>query len=357
MSRVAILLPVYNGEKHLEAAISSLLAQTYEDWRLIVCDDLSTDKSPSLIERFAHNDSRISFHRNEKNLGLFQNYNHCLRLSGVSSGSCEFVKPFAQDDVLGPEALARMVGVLDRDCDVALVSCARQWVSAEGKVTGTVEPFGEDRKIKGDDVIIYNLIQLTNWVGEPSTVLFRASCAGEGFDERLFHYGDIDYWFRIVANSNYYYLNEPLCGFRRHSESATGKNLSGLYFALDALLLGKKYRGYLEQLGETEEQFFRRVVELSALNVDHLVRGEGLTLEKVQSVKQRSDSLNEHGFRELAFHSLRYVTELLYRHSALEHRTAAEIDYLKQQLMDMKTSTSWKITAPLRSLSGGGRGV
>ena len=58
--------------------------------------------------------------------------------------------------------------------------------------------------------------------------MFRAEQRGTGFDTTLFHYGDIEYWFRIVQNSKMLYLADELCGFRRHSKSATSRNLSGM---------------------------------------------------------------------------------------------------------------------------------
>jgi glycosyltransferase involved in cell wall biosynthesis len=400
MAQVSILLPVYNGARHLSAAIESVLAQTFEDWVLIICDDRSTDDSQRIITAYAEKDKRIHLQINERNLGLFGNYNECLRLACSGSGRSEFVKPFAQDDVLDPQALERLLKVLMEQADVALVSCARSWIGDDGTATGSVRPFTENRKISGTDVILYNLIQLSNWVGEPSTVMFRASHAGDGFDEALFHYGDIDYWFRIVAQSHYYYLDEALCSFRRHAQSTSSKNLNGLYFAADMFRLGKKYRGYLEELGESEAHFFQRAVETAALNVDHLVRGEGLTAGKMLTAKRpnagqtmvqnpgqphshdttigpRSTGTagiapgrdidgaidfsperlmavggmdTEDAFREVAFHSLRYVTDLLYAYSDLQHRTDAEKEHLQQQLNNMRQSTSWKITAPLRNI-------
>ena len=76
--QVSILLPVYNGAKFLEAAVASALAQTFADFEIIVVDDCSTDGSLDLIEQLAEQDRRIKFLRNERNLGLFANYNRCL---------------------------------------------------------------------------------------------------------------------------------------------------------------------------------------------------------------------------------------------------------------------------------------
>ncbi|MDE6838166.1 MAG: glycosyltransferase, partial [Acutalibacter sp.] len=59
MKKVSIVLPVYNGEAYLRQAIESVLAQTYENWELIMVDDCSTDGSPAIMEEFARRDSRV----------------------------------------------------------------------------------------------------------------------------------------------------------------------------------------------------------------------------------------------------------------------------------------------------------
>ncbi len=92
---VSVCLPTFNGERFLGAAIQSLLSQTFFDFELIICDDCSSDKTVALIQSFAERDPRIKFFQNEKNCGLFENYNVCLgRVIG------QFVKLFAQDDLL-----------------------------------------------------------------------------------------------------------------------------------------------------------------------------------------------------------------------------------------------------------------
>ena len=352
--KVSILLPVYNGERFLAQAIESALAQTLADFELLICDDASTDSSPAIIERFAAADSRIKMWRNDSNKGLFANYNECL-----SRANGEFIKPFAQDDLLEPTMLAETCAALERDASIKLVSTARNWVSDSGAVVNVVAPFPSDRIITGREVILYNLLQLTNWVGEPSTVLFRAEQIGDKFDTALYHYGDIDYWFRIVEHGNYCYLNKVLCSFRRHDGSATSKNLAGMYFALDILRMGKKYRQYSEQLGESEHHFLKRALEVMAINVDHLVRKEGLDATRALAAsggKGNGGQAETEAFKELSFYALRYITELLAEHDDLKCRTADQRQHLERQLADMRQSTSWKLTAPLRQISRG-RGV
>jgi len=253
---VSICLPVYNGERFIAAAIESALNQTFKDFELIIIDDASTDRSFEIVKSYAEKDARIRLLRNEANAGLFQNYNRCLN---ESRG--EYIKTFAQDDLLEPTMLQKQVEVLANNPNVGLVTTAKRWVSEAGETLKTLRTFERDTTVSGREVIRYNLIRLTNWVGEPSTVMYRAALRGAGFDTDLFHYGDIDYWFRIVEGCDYFYLDEVLCGFRRHTESATSKNLSGMYFALDILRMGEKYASYLEEIGESREHFLKRALE------------------------------------------------------------------------------------------------
>jgi glycosyltransferase involved in cell wall biosynthesis len=69
-SRVSIGLPVYNGEKFLPEAITSLLAQTFEDFELIISDNASTDRTEEICRTFADQDKRIRYVGNQENIGM-----------------------------------------------------------------------------------------------------------------------------------------------------------------------------------------------------------------------------------------------------------------------------------------------
>jgi glycosyltransferase involved in cell wall biosynthesis len=351
MSLVSVLLPVYNGGRYLAEAIESVLAQTASDFELLIADDCSSDDSWEIVSKYANKDDRIVAWQNEQNRGLFANYNVCLeRASGM------FIKPFAQDDILEPKLLERMLTTFAQNQDVALISCAKQWIDGNGKITRTLRAFPGTRKISGREVILYNLIRLTNWVGEPSTVMFRADRMDAGFDTNLFHYGDVEYWFRIVEDSQYLFVDEVLCSFRRHDQSSTSKNLSQLLFALDIMALGKKYRNFLAEFGESEEQFYARACETIALELNHLLVEEGVILADVMVLsangQERKLAL---GYKELAYRVLRRLTAVLAELDDLKCRSKCERELLEAQLQDMRNSTSWKITAPLRGIIGGTR--
>jgi hypothetical protein len=72
--RITVGLPVFNGERWLRQAISSLLGQTYRDFALIISDNASTDGTAAICEEFARADDRIRYFRQPCNVGVFRNY-------------------------------------------------------------------------------------------------------------------------------------------------------------------------------------------------------------------------------------------------------------------------------------------
>lgn len=342
---VSVCLPVYNGERHLGEAIESVLAQTLPDFELIICDNASTDGTQEIAQRYANQDKRVIYIRNRENIGVCANYN-----LSFNSSRGKYIKPFAHDDLLAPNFLEKLVAILDSQPDVSLAACGKNIVNAKGEITETHLQFPESRKISGLDVIRYNLIRLTNWVGEPACVMFRRELVGSGFDPQYYHYCEIEFYFRLLENSNFYYLNETLCSFRVHQGSVSSRNHKAMLFALDIFRLGKQYRKYIEALGETEEMFNRRAVESIAVQIDHLCRTQGLTSEMLvgEDYQESTDQLN--GFKEVSFRTARYLTEVLAELHDTQCRFEIEQERLKAEIADLRNSTSWKITAPWRKL-------
>ncbi len=112
-SKVSIGLPVYNGEKYLASSIESILAQTFDDFELIISDNGSTDATPEIARDYAAQDNRIRFVREDVNRGATWNFNHVCHLSRG-----EYFKWGAHDDLIAPTYLARCVEVLDANPDV-----------------------------------------------------------------------------------------------------------------------------------------------------------------------------------------------------------------------------------------------
>lgn len=128
MPKVSIGLPVYNGSNYLPAAITSLLAQTYEDFELIICDNASTDDTEAICLEFARKDRRIRYYRNDINLGAAPNFNKCVDLANG-----EYFKWAAHDDLCLPDYLRQCVAALDENDSAVLCHSGIGVIDASGK--------------------------------------------------------------------------------------------------------------------------------------------------------------------------------------------------------------------------------
>ena len=129
--KVSIGLPVYNGEPFLSETIDAILAQTFKDFELIICDNASTDATEKICRKYAAKDKRISYYRQHYNIGAAGNFN---RVFNLSSG--EYFKWAAHDDLIAPEYLAQCVKILERDRSVVLCHSQVQIINERGKFLG-----------------------------------------------------------------------------------------------------------------------------------------------------------------------------------------------------------------------------
>ena len=127
--RVAIGLPVYNGENYLRHALDGILAQTYTDFELIISDNASTDRTQEICLAYAARDARIRYERANINLGAAKNFNRAFELA-----NSEYFMWAAHDDIMAPELLARCVEVLDRDPSIVLCHVQIKIIDDQGHV-------------------------------------------------------------------------------------------------------------------------------------------------------------------------------------------------------------------------------
>jgi len=116
--RVSVLLSCYNADEFLAEAVESILAQTFDDFELIIIDDGSHDRTAAIIKHFT--DSRIRFYQ-QKNQGLAASLNRAI---GLARG--EYIARMDADDISLPERLGKQVAFLDSHPECGLVGC---WAS------------------------------------------------------------------------------------------------------------------------------------------------------------------------------------------------------------------------------------
>src|SRR5262245_39663132 len=109
---VSVGLPVFNGENYLAEAIDSILAQTYRDFELIICDNASTDATEKIARGYADTDARVRYHRNVTNIGGARNQTLAMNMARG-----RYFRLSAHDDKIAPTFLEECVKVLDERPD------------------------------------------------------------------------------------------------------------------------------------------------------------------------------------------------------------------------------------------------
>jgi glycosyltransferase involved in cell wall biosynthesis len=121
---VSIGMPVYNGEQHVRRALDSLLAQDYENFELIISDNVSTDKTLQICREYAARDKRISIQVNSCNVGSPKNFRAVLNYA-----QGEYFMWAAVDDYWLPQFVGVLVKELNKYPEAGVAMCAveRTW--------------------------------------------------------------------------------------------------------------------------------------------------------------------------------------------------------------------------------------
>jgi len=115
--RLCIGVPVYNGASAgFAEMIESLLAQTFGDFEIFITDNCSTDETGEIGRRFAEQDKRVRYVKNDTNIGAYPNFNRAFEVANPQT----YFKWAAHDDLYKPTFLEKCIEVLDREPDVVL---------------------------------------------------------------------------------------------------------------------------------------------------------------------------------------------------------------------------------------------
>lgn len=120
MTKVSILVAVYNGEKYIRECLRSLICQTYRNIEIICIDDGSTDNSSAIIEEFTSCDSRIKHIKHSSNQGAAK-----ARNTGFDNSSGDIIAYLDCDDLYAADTIEKLVSVFDShdDADCVLFRC------------------------------------------------------------------------------------------------------------------------------------------------------------------------------------------------------------------------------------------
>lgn len=128
---VSVGMPVYNAEKYLDAAVESVLSQTFSDLEIILSDNASTDGTQDLCEQYTRLDRRIRYFRNKTNIGAGDNHRRVLDLARG-----KYFKWQSRDDLCAPTFVEKCIQVLEADPGVVLCHSLTTLIDEDGNAIG-----------------------------------------------------------------------------------------------------------------------------------------------------------------------------------------------------------------------------
>ncbi len=208
MPLVSIALCTYNGQKHLEEQLNSLVNQSYPRIEIIIVDDVSTDGTMDILAKYQKSHSFIKVHQNEANLGYIKNFEKAMSLC-----KGEYISLCDQDDIWHKNKIERLVENIGT---ALLIYHDSELIKENGESLNTY--FSDKlRFFKGAGVESFLLLNCVSGHAMMFSrkVLDRVQTIPDG----LFH----DWWlvFAASAMGAVTYIKEPLVYYRQHAANAT----------------------------------------------------------------------------------------------------------------------------------------
>lgn len=285
--KISIIIPVYNGANYLEAAVRSALAQTYDNFEILVVNDGSNDsgKTADLAKRLQKENPNIIRYFEKPNGGVASALN-----LGISQMKGELFSWLSHDDMYKENKLEAQVNVLSQldesDRLSTVVYSDFDVINALSKKTGSVR-FSEKHSPEKLNLSLYPLV---NGLIHGCSLLIPADVLRKhsGFDESLKHTQDYDLWLRILPNLQVRYLPEALIMSRAHGEQDSmkvsenerrEKEVSDLWINIfQSVTHENRIR-----LEGSETKFFRKMLAL--VRSEKVPKAHSFILEKWQSRK------------------------------------------------------------------------
>ncbi|MFK3912383.1 glycosyltransferase [Enterobacter cancerogenus] len=220
---VSLVLPAYKSS-WFEEALRCAFAQDYDNIEIIVSDDCPNNDISDIVSRYQSlSPFPLTYIRNVPALGEAKNVMQCIR-----EAKGEYIKFLYDDDTIEPQCVSSLVKTLQQFPSVRLATSRRSRIGVYGErlcdIGATVPIVAEDSILNGRDIVSYQLQEIVNFIGEPSTVLMYRQDLLDlmeqpdglfALDGLVMHFlGDLTIYMKILQKGDVAYLVKPLSSLR-----------------------------------------------------------------------------------------------------------------------------------------------
>ena len=205
---VSIITPSYNSEKYISKTIDSVLSQTYQNWEMIVVDDVSLDNSNEIIEEYCKKDSRIKLIKLEKNSGAA-----VARNRAIKEAKGRYIAFLDADDIWKAEKLEKQIYFMQKN-NYSFTYTAYEKIDENGVVFGKI---GVPLKVS------YNQLLKTCVIG-CLTAVYDTEKLGKIYMPTNTKREDFATWLSILKKIDFAYgIKENLSQYRVYENQSSGK--------------------------------------------------------------------------------------------------------------------------------------
>ena len=209
---ISIITPSYNSAKFISQTIDSILAQTYQNWEMLIVDDCSTDNSNDIINEYIEKDSRIKLIKLETNSGPAN-----ARNAGIKEATGEYIAFLDSDDIWLPQKLEKQIKFMSKH-KLDITYSSYETIDEQNKKINT-------RIVK--EFISYDDMLKSNHIGN-LTGIYNCKKIGKFYMDDVGH-EDYTLWLNIMkAVGSTKGIIEPLAQYRILSNSISANKLKVL---------------------------------------------------------------------------------------------------------------------------------
>jgi len=224
---ISIITPSYKSEKFISQTIESVLNQTYQNWEMIIVDDVSPDNSNEIIEEYTKKDNRIKLIKLAKNSGPA-----IARNKAIEEAKGRYIAFLDADDLWKPEKLEKQIKFMQKK-DCALSYSVYETMSEEGEL--------KNKFINPPLKLSYNDLLKTNHIG-CLTAIYDTQKVGKVYMPLIKKRQDYGLWLKILKKIDFAYgMEEPLAIYRIMSDSVSSNKFKLLKYNY---LLFKEHEGF-----------------------------------------------------------------------------------------------------------------
>ena len=372
MTKISVIIPVYNTEKYLKECLDSIINQTLKDIEIICINDGSTDKSLDILNSYAKSDKRVKiFSQENQGQGVARNY-------GLSIATGDYIHFMDSDDILELNTLEDTYKLCEeKDLDFVMFKLTNYDDEKDEYYNEEDYTMSKLYKKVGDNIFNYkdlgNLI--FNVAVSPVNKLYNHDFIkkyGVKFPENLIFEDNIFFWNAFLNTEKVLFYNEYLYLRRRHSNSTTGggskkfidtikiNNIKIYIFKNHSLFDQYKDKLYNRKVSSIYSRFTQIREEFKNLFFEEMKKDFIKTLEEddgfIDSLNKRNKKIFETIISINDSEECLLIIEhydLLNKNKSLKKKQKKMKKQIKKYNKENKiilNSNSWKITKPLRSI-------